>query len=224
MATARAFVESLLRERKLDVTLTTARPWEAQPEDRVAASGVPAIDGPLGGGWRRGHLSEIVGPNSAGRQSVLCQTFAAATARGEVAALIDTTDRFDPASASAAGVDLTRMLWVRDHGDAVRALRALNLVLQAGHFGVVAFDLAEVPAIGIRQFPYTTWTRLARVIEGTQTAVVLISCERITRSPGGATVTLELSPGAARGHWAGASHRSRFLRALPIHPRVIAAR
>jgi hypothetical protein len=224
MAAARAFVESLLRARKLDVTLTTSRPWEVQPEERVVSSGVPAVDGPLGGGWRRGHLSEIVGLASAGRQSILCGTFAAATMRGEVVALIDTADRFDPASASAAGVDLARMLWVRDHGDALRALKALNLVLQAGHFGVVAFDLADVSAVAIRQFPYTTWTRLARVIEGTQTAVVLIASERISRSPGGATVSLEPASGARRGDWAGASHRSRFLRALPVHPRVISAR
>ena len=103
MATARAALESLLRDRKLDGTLTTARPWVAEPEDRVAATGVPGIDRPLGGGLRRGEISEIVGPRSSGRTTVLCQAFAAATARGEVVALIDTCDRFDPASAAGRG-------------------------------------------------------------------------------------------------------------------------
>ncbi|HVJ26273.1 MAG TPA: hypothetical protein VM493_01985, partial [Vicinamibacterales bacterium] len=60
MATARVALESLLRDRKLDVTLTTARPWLTEPEDRVAATGIPGIDTPLGGGVRRGQLSEVV--------------------------------------------------------------------------------------------------------------------------------------------------------------------
>ena len=56
----------------------------------------------LGGGWRRGEVSELVGARSSGRTSVLLATLAAATARGEVVALVDALDRFDPASAAAA--------------------------------------------------------------------------------------------------------------------------
>ena len=221
MATARAALETLLRDRKLDVTLTTARPWVSEPEDRVAATGLPDIDEPLGGGLRRGQVSEIVGPRSAGRSSVLCRVFAAATARGEVVALVDTSDRFDPATAEANGVDLSHVLWIRERGDAARALKALNLVVQAGGFGVAAFDLADVHAMAIRQFPYTTWMRIARVIEGSQTAVVLLGADRIARSPGGVTVTLEPPSGSRSARWQGTADRSRFLRALAVHPRVI---
>lgn len=220
MATARAVLESLLRERQLDVTLTTARPWMAEPEDRVAATGIHSIDGPLGGGLRRGHLSEIVGPKSSGRTTVLCQAMAGATARGEVVALIDTSDRFDPASAADAGVDLSRVLWVRERGDATRALKAANLVLQAGGFGLVAFDLADVHAMAIRQFPATTWMRISRVVEGSQTAVVLLGADHIFRSAGGATIALETSS-AIRGTWHGENDRSRFLRSLDVAPRII---
>jgi hypothetical protein len=224
MATARAALESLLRERKLDVTLTTARPWVAAPEDRVAATGIPGIDEPLGGGLRRGHLSEIVGPRSSGRTTVLCRAMGAAIARGEVVALIDTADRFDPLSAADAGVDLSRVLWVRERGDASRALKAANLVLQAGGFGLVAFDLADVHAMAIRQFPTTTWMRIARVIEGSQTAVVLIGADRIARSAGGATITLTPAAGVTRGTWHGTHDRARFLRTLDIEPRVVGLR
>ena len=224
MATARAALESLLRDRKLDVTLTTVRPWVTEPEDRVAATGLPGIDGPLGGGVRRGQVSEIVGPRSAGRTTVLYRMCAAATSRGEVVALIDTCDRFDPVSAMEAGVDLSRVLWVRERGDAPRALKALNLVVQAGGFGLVAFDLADVSAPVVRQFPYTTWMRIARVIEGSQTPVVLLGAEHIARSPGGATIALERPAGGPRGIWPGAVDRARFLSGLTIHPRVIGAR
>jgi hypothetical protein len=222
MATARAVLESLLRDRKLDVTLTTARPWTAELENRVAATGIPGIDGPLGGGLRRGHLSEIVGPGSSGRMTVLCRALAAATGRGDVVAVIDTSDRFDPSSAASAGVDLSRVLWVRERGDAARALKAANLVLQAGGFGLVAFDLADVHAMAIRQFPHTTWMRIARVIEGSQTAVVLLGSDRIARSAGGATIALDTAAGGIRGTWRGSHDRARFLRALDVEPRVIA--
>lgn len=224
MATARAALESLLRDRKLDVTLTTARPWVAEPEERVAATGMPGLDVPLGGGVRRGHVSEVVGPRSSGRTTVLCRMCAAATSRGEVVAVIDTCDRFDPVSAAEAGVDLSRLLWIRERGDAPRALKALNLVVQAGGFGLVAFDLADVPAPVVRQFPYTTWMRIARVIEESQTALVLLGADHIARSPGGATIALDGAGAGARGIWAGAADRARFLRALDIQPRVIRAR
>ena len=221
MATARAVLESLLSARKLDVTLTTAHPWTAEPEDRVAATGVPGIDEPLGGGLRRGHLSEIVGPRSSGRSTVMCRAMAAAAARGEAVALIDSSDRFDPASAADAGVDLSRVLWIRERGDATRALKAANLVLQAGGFGLVAFDLADVHAMAIRQFPNTTWMRLSRVVEGSQTAVVLLGTDHIFRSAGGATIALQTAAGSIRGTWHGANDRSRFLRSLDVEPRVI---
>lgn len=221
MATARAALESLLRDRKLDVTLTSARPWVSLPEDRVAPTGLPAVDDPLGGGLRRGQLSEIVGPRSSGRTTMLCRILAAATDRGEVVAVVDTCDRFDPASASDAGVDLSRLLWIRERGDASRALKALNLVVQAGGFGIVAFDLADVSPVAIRQFPYTTWMRLSRVIEGSQTALVLLGVDRIARSSGGATVALK---SGAAGRWAGTSDRARYLAALDVQPRVVTLR
>ncbi|MBA2304018.1 MAG: hypothetical protein H0W08_15475 [Acidobacteria bacterium] len=224
MATARAVLESLLRDRKLDVTLTSARPWVAEPEDHVAATGIPGIDGPLGGGLRRGQLSEIVGPRSSGRTTILYRLFAAATARGEVVAVVDSCDRFDPVSAAEAGVDLSRLLWIRERGEAGRALKAVNLVVQAGGFGIVAFDLADVPPLAVRQFPYTTWMRLSRVIEGSQTAMVLLGADRIARSPGGVTVALSDARGAPRGRWAGTGDRARFLAALDIQPRVVGGR
>ena len=220
MGAARAVLESLLRDRKLDVTLTSERPW-VDPED-AAATGVAEIDQALGGGLRRGHLSEIVGPRSSGRTTVMCAAVAAATGRGEVVAVIDTCDRFDPASAAAAGVDLSRVLWVREHGDAARGLKAMNLVLQAGGFGLVVFDLADVPALALRQFPYTTWMRIARVIEGSQTTAVLVGNEHIARSPGGMTIGLETT-GRIRGTWVGNTDRARFLQHLDITPRIISA-
>jgi hypothetical protein len=78
----------------------------------MVSSGVSEID-QLTGGLPRGSLSEICGPASSGRTSVLLASLASATRRGEVCALVDATDAFDPVSAVAAGVDFERLLWVQ---------------------------------------------------------------------------------------------------------------
>jgi recombination protein RecA len=219
---ARAHLESLLKARKLDVTLTSAAPLEATrlvTADDLAPAGISDIDAALGGGFRRGHLSEIVGARSSGRTTAMCQALAAAASRGELVALIDTCDRFDPHSASAVGLDLSQLLWIRDTGDTTRALKAMNLVLQAGGFGLVVLDFADVPGVTVRTLPFTTWFRLARVIEGSQTVALVIASEHVARSSSGATVTLD-----AAATWRGGSHRSRLLDGLQLQPRVIGAR
>src|SRR5882757_8260264 len=205
MALARADLESLLRARQLDRTLTTAIP-QADPRDEqaLAPSGVIALDARLGGGFPRGQLSELVGPRSSGRTSLLVQMLAAATARDELVALVDTLDMFDVGSAASAGVDLTRLLWIRGHvvvnpgmcrdlnqRAMEQALRALTLVLQAGNFGLVVLDVGEAPADALRRLPFTTWLRLQRMVEGSQTVCVLVGSGQVARSSAGLTIKLE---------------------------------
>ena len=66
-----------------------------------------------------------------------------------------------------------------------QAIRAFTLVLQAGNFGVVAFDVGEAPADAVRRLPFTTWMRLQRLIEGSQTAGVLVGGESMARAARG---------------------------------------
>jgi hypothetical protein len=224
--TALAQLETLLRARKLDVTLTTSAPWRERQEER-AATGVSAIDALLDGGLPRGHVSEIVGPRSTGRTTLLGHVLAAGVERGEAVAMVDPCDRFDPLSAAGLGLDLHRLLWVRGTGDAscgLTALKAMNLVLQAGNFGVVALDLSDVPAAGLRAFPFTTWLRMARVIEGSQTVALLVGADHVARSAGGVTLMLDRPRDGTHVAWSGASHRARLLTAIELHPRVITAR
>jgi hypothetical protein len=218
---SRAALESLLRARKLDVTLTSGPAALPPPPDRLAPTGCDALDAALGGGVRRGHLSEIAGAPSSGRTSVAVRMLAAATARGEAAALVDASDTFDPASAAAHGVALARLLWVRPSaGDAARALKAFSLILQAGGFGLVILDIADVPAAALRGLPWTTWMRIARIVEGSDTAAVLVSGERVARSSGGATIALDPSP----ARWRGAGDRARMFAGIAAGPRVVRAR
>src|SRR5256885_15725033 len=116
MALARADLESLLRARQLDRTLTTALPpIDPRDEQALAPCAVGALDARLGGGFPRGQLSELIGPRSSGRASLVLQMIAAATARGELVALVDALDMFDVASAAAAGGGLDRLPRVCGH-------------------------------------------------------------------------------------------------------------
>ena len=63
-------------------------------------TGIPAIDALAAGGIPRGALTEIYGPPSSGRTSLLFALLARVTANREYGALIDTSDAFDPASAA----------------------------------------------------------------------------------------------------------------------------
>jgi recombination protein RecA len=233
MALARADLESLLRTRQLDRTLTTALS-HADPRDEhaLAPSGITPLDARLGGGFPRGQLSELVGPRSSGRTSLLLQTIAAATARGELVALVDALDMFDVESAVAAGVDLSRLLWIRGHvitnqgmcrelnqRAIEQAIRAFTLVLQAGNFGVVVFDVAEAPADAVRRLPFTTWLRLQRMVEGSQTACLLLGGEPMARSSAGLTLQLGI-----RDSGLGIRFRERLFDGLDVHARIVRAR
>ena len=85
---------------------------EVRPAPEMVSSGIPQLDS-LAGGLARGCLTEICGTASSGRTSVLLSALARATQRGEVCALVDASDSFDPASAAAVGMEMNRLLWVR---------------------------------------------------------------------------------------------------------------
>src|SRR6202142_2497560 len=92
--------------------VTAASRLEVRPTLEMISSGIREMD-ELTGGLPRGGLSEICGPASSGRTSVLLSTLVEATRRQEVCALVDTTDALDAVSAAAAGVELERLLWIR---------------------------------------------------------------------------------------------------------------
>jgi recA bacterial DNA recombination protein len=213
-------LEALLGAKKLAGTLTPA--W-ATPAG-VSPTGIPQLDVELGGGWRRGEISELIGGRSTGRTIVLARTLSAATAAGGVVALVDALDRLDPRSMAMAGVDLHRLLWIRGPALTVelsrptlvdealhRAIRAFDLVIRAGGFSVVALDLADIPPRSVRALPWATWLRLAHANEGRPTSGVLVGDGPMGRSARGASVTL-----TGKAIWKGASRQSRQLEGFEI--------
>jgi hypothetical protein len=102
---------------------------------------------------------------------------------------------------------------------AQNAIRAFDLIVRAGGFGVIVLDVADVPPRVMRQVPMTTWLRLAHAIEGRETAGVMVGAAPLGRSARGVSVRL-----SSAGRWAGTSDRSRRLDGLDIRADAVSAR
>jgi hypothetical protein len=166
------------------------RGHELTRKERRLSSGLAPLDTLIDGGIPRGRISEITGRAGSGKTSIAASFVAFATRRGEVAAWLDSSGSFDPESMAAAGVDLRRMLWAsmrrgsardlrsplqkgRPVGSGVRSaiVKAAELVLEAGGFGLVVVDFGEAP----RSLTYASSLRIARAAERSGAAVIAIA-------------------------------------------------
>ena len=278
----------------LPSSVRVASALEVRPAPAMMPFGIASLDA-LTGGVPRGALTELFGPASSGRTSVMLSLVGAVTRRQEVCAVIDVTDSFDPVSAEAAGVDLKRLLWVRcgksgectlDSGPrpAVQntrakaatmnevappakniswsihqnydarlrhaitggcyemargrelrakpaanpnkvarirnltheiqklrsgtrapaskwtkldqALKATDLLLQSGGFGLIVIDLGDISIEQARRIPLTSWFRFRRVVENTPTILLLVARDSCAKTC--ASLVLQLR---ASGEW-----------------------
>ena len=155
----------------------------------VISTGIPEVDS-LSGGLPRGAITEIFGPASSGRTSLLLAALAFATTHDEVCALVDTSDVLDPTAAANAGIDFDRLLWIRCASNVEHAFKATDLLLQGGGFGLVLLDMGDVPPQQARRIISSWWYRFRRVVENTPTAFIVIAQDSCVRSC--ATLALEM--------------------------------
>lgn len=174
-AALRSQVESVLAGR-------LASPFQYRDRQimETVSAGIPPIDD-LTGGLPRGSLTEIYGPPCSGRTSFLISTLASRTAASEVCALVDARDAFDPHSAETAGVRLNQLVWVRCR-NADQALRATDLLIQGGGFGLIALDLSDTPPHVVRSVPLPVWFRFRRAVEYTPTILLVLEQESNAKS------------------------------------------
>lgn len=178
------------------------------PETPFAPLPIPGLNSLLASGLQRGILAEINGSRSSGRTALCWHLLAQATGRGEICAIIDLYDTFYPAWAAAAGVALERLVWVRCGGNAEHALRAADLLLHSGGFGLVLLDICEANPRVLNRIPLSYWYRFRRAVEHTPTVFLLCADTHQARS---ASVTLEMRQRKIR--WFGQSP-FRIIRAL----------
>ena len=130
----------------------------------------------------RGELAEIAGEASSGKTSVSLALLSKLTTAGEICAVVDSNDSFDPCSAVLAGVELKNLLWVKCSGEIEKAFLAADYLVQAKGFGVIWLNLNGLPQRKLRLVPKTYWYRYRTRIKETPTILLVTADEPIAGS------------------------------------------
>jgi recombination protein RecA len=106
----------------------------------VISSGSISIDAALGvGGFPRGRVIEIFGPESSGKTTLALHVIAQAQKAGGAAAFIDAEHALDPGYATKLGVNVGELLVSQpDHGE--QALEITSVLVASGALDVVVID------------------------------------------------------------------------------------
>jgi hypothetical protein len=177
---------------------------ELTRKDHRIPSGLDPVDNLIEGGILRGRISEIIAQPGAGKTS-LAAAFAANVTRREAAAWIDASDDFDPVSIAAAGVELTRLLWVSSRRTNTKrawagtpaphaiqfpavaaSLKAAEWILAAGGFGLVILDFGASAS----QLSQSAALRLARAAERSGAGVLVLAPRRMCGTFAALSLTL----------------------------------
>src|SRR5690349_13594466 len=106
----------------------------------VISTGSISVDAALGvGGFPRGRINEIYGPESSGKTTIALQVVAEAQKRGGMAAFIDVEHALDPIYAKKLGVDVDNLLVSQpDYGE--QALEITGALIASGSIDVLVVD------------------------------------------------------------------------------------
>lgn len=103
------------------------------------SSGSMTLDAALGGGYPRGRIIEIYGPESAGKSTLCLHAVAEAQKAGGVVAYIDSEHALDPVYAEALGVDVSSLIVSQpDFGE--QALEIADQLVRSGEVALVVVD------------------------------------------------------------------------------------
>ncbi|PRY79101.1 recombinase RecA [Alkalibacterium olivapovliticus] len=107
---------------------------------KSVSSGSLALDVALGiGGYPRGRIIEVYGPESSGKTTVALHAIASVQANGGIAAFIDAEHALDPKYARALGVDIDELLLSQpDTGE--QALEIADALVSSGAVDMVVID------------------------------------------------------------------------------------
>jgi len=151
------------------------------------ATGIAEIDEVLSGGIPRGNITEVSGAASTGKTSFGLSAVGAITQFGAACAWVDVNDTLSPESAAAANVVLKRLLWLRMSAERhqapstkpwsrlEQALKATDLLLQAGGFAAIVLDMSDVLPQHAMRIPLATWYRFRLAAEQARTALIFLT-------------------------------------------------
>lgn len=113
---------------------------DAVADVEVIPSGSIALDYALGvGGYPRGRIIEIYGPESSGKTTLAIHAIAEAQKQGGVCAIIDAEHAFDRFYAESLGVD-TNNLWISQPDNGEQALDIAEQLINSGAIDVLVID------------------------------------------------------------------------------------
>ena len=113
---------------------------DAVEDVSVIPSGSLTLDIALGvGGYPRGRIIEISGPESSGKTTLAIHAIAEAQKLGGIAAIIDAEHAFDPTYAQALGVDISR-LWISQPDDGEQALDIAEQLIRSSAVDILVVD------------------------------------------------------------------------------------
>jgi recombination protein RecA len=115
--TIRYMASTFTLRQQIEAALADRIPSALTPAVRslrpITSVGIPSVDELLDGGLPVGAITELVGPECSGRTSFALSFLSGITQTGKVCAWIDVSNTLQPESAAAAGIQLSRLLWVR---------------------------------------------------------------------------------------------------------------
>jgi recombination protein RecA len=124
---------------------------DGPPPVEAIATGSLALDVAIGvGGVPRGRVTEIFGPDGAGKTTLALSVIAQAQQTGGTACFIDTEHALDLGWAGRVGIDLERLVLCRpEHGE--QALQVADLLIGSGSLDVLVVDsvAALVPRVEV---------------------------------------------------------------------------
>lgn len=106
----------------------------------VFSTGCLTLDLALGtGGWPRGRIVEIYGPESSGKTTVALHAIASCQKEGGIAAFIDAEHALDPIYAEKLGVDI-KNLYVSQPDDGEQALNIAEALVRSNSIDLIVID------------------------------------------------------------------------------------
>ena len=113
---------------------------DSRPPVQVIPSGALSLDVALGvGGFPRGRVVEIYGPESSGKTTVALHAVANAQAAGGIAAFIDAEHALDPEYARKLGVDTDNLI-VSQPDTGEQALEIADMLVKSGAIDILVID------------------------------------------------------------------------------------
>ncbi len=103
------------------------------------STGALTLDLALGGGYPKGRVVEVYGPESSGKTTLTLHAIAEAQQRGGVAAFVDAEHALDPVYAAALGVDVENLL-VSQPDTGEMALEIVDQLVRSGAVDLVVVD------------------------------------------------------------------------------------